>query len=239
MTRILGILNLTRDSFSDGGRYLDPETALRHARRLCDEGAWAIDLGAESTHPDAEEVSAAQEIDRLEPIVTALKRDGVRVSIDTYKPPVMRAALAWGAATLWFAAAPDLSAALPRAALCGLASSAFMSLNNSLIQLSVTTELRGRVMSAVMLMWGLMPLGVVPVSFLAERVGIAGALSASGAVLLLCIGLAALLLPALRRIDQGYRDRDLSDQTQRVDDARPSAGSAEAVRPPGGGQGER
>lgn len=152
---------------------------------------------------------------------------------------LLGAAFAWGAATLWFAVAPDLSAALPRAALCGLASSAFMSLNNSLIQLSVSTELRGRVMSAVMLMWGLMPLGVVPVSFLAERVGIAGALSASGAVLLLCVGLAALLLPALRRIDQGYRDEDLVEQAQRVDEARPSAGPAGAVRPPGGGQGER
>ncbi len=92
--KILGIVNLTRDSFSDGGRYLDADAALTHARRLLADGADSVDLGAESTNPDGESVSADEEIRRLTPVVTALKRDGARVSIDTYKPAVMRAMLA-------------------------------------------------------------------------------------------------------------------------------------------------
>ncbi len=95
--RLLGIVNLTRDSFSDGGRFLEPAAAIEHARRLTRDGAWAIDLGAESTHPDAEDVSAEQEIQRLTPVIRALKADGMRVSVDTYKADVMRAALALGA----------------------------------------------------------------------------------------------------------------------------------------------
>ncbi len=97
MTRILGILNLTRDSFSDGGRFLDSPDAVSHGHALAAAGAWAIDLGAESTHPDAEEVSTDEEIRRLEAVGPALKRQGLRISVDTYKPDVMRAALAWGA----------------------------------------------------------------------------------------------------------------------------------------------
>lgn len=95
--RLLGILNLTRDSFSDGGRYLDPDSAIAHGRQLARDGAWAVDIGAESTHPDAEEVSAEQEIARLTPVIRALKAEGIRISVDTYKAEVMRAALALGA----------------------------------------------------------------------------------------------------------------------------------------------
>lgn len=94
--QILGIVNLTRDSFSDGGRYLDAECALAHARRLVADGADLVDLGAESTNPDGESVSANEEIRRLTPVAAALKRDGVAVSIDTYKPSVMQAMLALG-----------------------------------------------------------------------------------------------------------------------------------------------
>jgi len=94
--QILGILNITRDSFSDGGWYLAPDRALAHARQLVADGADIIDIGAESTHPDAEDVPAAEEIARLVPVIAALRADGVRVSVDTYKPAVMRAVLDLG-----------------------------------------------------------------------------------------------------------------------------------------------
>lgn len=94
--QILGILNITRDSFSDGGRYLAPDHALAHARQLVADGADIIDIGAESTHPDAEDVPAAEEIARLTPVIAALRTDGVCVSVDTHKPAVMRAVLDLG-----------------------------------------------------------------------------------------------------------------------------------------------
>lgn len=96
ITKILGILNLTRDSFSDGGLYLAPGDATAHARRLIADGADIIDLGAESTHPDAEDVSAEEEVARLEPVLRQLKNEGLRLSVDTYKPAVMRRAAALG-----------------------------------------------------------------------------------------------------------------------------------------------
>ena len=95
--QILGIVNITRDSFSDGGRYLDPSAALAHARALRAAGADVLDLGAESTHPDSADVSAAEECARLAPVLTALKAEGAVVSVDTSKPAVMRFALANGA----------------------------------------------------------------------------------------------------------------------------------------------
>ena len=85
-----------------------------------------------------------------------------------------------------------------------------MSLNNSLIQLSVVDAMRGRVMSVVMMMWGLMPIGVIPISFLAEATGIAGALQASSVVLVVVTILAAAFLPALRAIDRGGSDESMS-----------------------------
>jgi len=94
--QILGILNVTRDSFSDGGRYLTPEQAITHGRQLVADGADIIDIGAQATNPDAEEVSADEEIRRLTPVVAALRQEGVRVSIDTWKPAVMRAMLHLG-----------------------------------------------------------------------------------------------------------------------------------------------
>lgn len=96
MTRILGILNLTRDSFSDGGRFLEPDVALAHARQLVADGADAVDLGAESSHPDSEDVSAEEEIARLTPVIETLKAEDVCVSVDTYKPAVLRHVLALG-----------------------------------------------------------------------------------------------------------------------------------------------
>ena len=94
--RILGIVNVTRDSFSDGGACLEPEAALAHARGLVADGADIIDLGAESTHPDAEDVPADVEIARLTPLIARLKGDGLAVSVDTYKPAVIRRVLSLG-----------------------------------------------------------------------------------------------------------------------------------------------
>ena len=98
--RVMGIVNVTPDSFSDGGRFLDRERALAHARRLLDEGADIVDIGGESTRPGAAPVGEAEEIDRVVPIVEALAADGALVSIDTMKPAVMRAAVAAGAAMI-------------------------------------------------------------------------------------------------------------------------------------------
>ncbi|HVF65329.1 MAG TPA: dihydropteroate synthase [Casimicrobiaceae bacterium] len=96
----MGILNVTPDSFSDGGRYFDCERALDHARRMVADGADLIDVGGESTRPGAEPVDEAAELDRVLPIVSSLFREGVLVSIDTSKPRVMREAVGAGAAMI-------------------------------------------------------------------------------------------------------------------------------------------
>ena len=96
---VMGILNITADSFYDGGR-LDTGAALAHARRMIADGARIIDIGGESTRPGATPVDEAQEIARVIPIVSALARDGICVSIDTMKPAVMRAALDAGASMI-------------------------------------------------------------------------------------------------------------------------------------------
>jgi dihydropteroate synthase len=98
--RVMGIVNVTPDSFSDGGRLRDPAKAIEHARRLRDEGADVVDVGGESTRPGAMPVSDAEELDRVLPVVEALARDGALVSVDTTKPAVMRAAVAAGAAMI-------------------------------------------------------------------------------------------------------------------------------------------
>lgn len=95
--RIFGIVNVTRDSFSDGGRFLASDAALEHADELLAGGADVLDLGAESTHPDSEDVSAEEEILRLAPVVAALVAKGAEVSIDTTKASVMTAMVAAGA----------------------------------------------------------------------------------------------------------------------------------------------
>ncbi len=100
MVGIFGIVNVTRDSFSDGGRFLAGDRALAHAEALLAAGADVLDLGAESTHPDAEDVPAAVEIERLEPLVRTLVARGATVSIDTCKPAVIAHLAALGA-TFW------------------------------------------------------------------------------------------------------------------------------------------
>jgi dihydropteroate synthase len=96
----MGIVNVTPDSFSDGGRFLDPRAAVAHAHRLIGEGADILDFGAESTRPGAQPVSAQQEIERLLPVLDALSDAPLPVSVDTMKPEVMRAVLAHGAAMI-------------------------------------------------------------------------------------------------------------------------------------------
>ena len=95
--RVMGILNVTPDSFSDGGMFVDRERALDHARRMVADGADIIDIGGESTRPGAVPVAVDVELARVVHLVDVLAREGIRVSVDTYKPAVMRAALAAGA----------------------------------------------------------------------------------------------------------------------------------------------
>lgn len=96
-TQVMGVLNVTPDSFSDGGRYFDHEAAVAHGRRLLEEGAEWIDVGGESTRPGAQAVPAEEELRRVLPVVRALSEQGARVSIDTRKAEVARAAVAAGA----------------------------------------------------------------------------------------------------------------------------------------------
>lgn len=94
---IMGIVNVTPDSFSDGGRFIDPARAIAHARQLIAEGADIIDIGGESTRPGATPVSPQEEMDRVIPVIEGLKDCGKLVSIDTRHAATMRAALAAGA----------------------------------------------------------------------------------------------------------------------------------------------
>ncbi len=99
--KVMGIVNATPDSFSDGGRFLAPAAALEHARRLIADGADLLDVGAESTRPGAEPVSAETEIERIAPLIAALRQEtDIPISVDTMKPDVARAAMAAGA-TIW------------------------------------------------------------------------------------------------------------------------------------------
>ena len=96
MGTVMGILNVTPDSFSDGGRFLDHVAALEHGRQLIDEGASIVDVGGESTRPGAAPVGVDEELARVLPVVAGLA-DDVRVSIDTRHEAVARAAVASGA----------------------------------------------------------------------------------------------------------------------------------------------
>jgi dihydropteroate synthase len=88
---LMGILNITPDSFSDGGKYLDFNEALKHAHTLIEEGVDIIDIGGESTRPGSEPVSADKELKRITPIIEALKKESnIAISVDTYKPEVMK-----------------------------------------------------------------------------------------------------------------------------------------------------
>ena len=122
MTTVMGIVNVTPDSFSDGGRYLDSTAAIAHGRELIGDGADILDIGGESTRPGAAEVSAADEKARVLPVIEALAADGARISVDTSKAEVAAAALAAGAAIVNDVTAlgdPEM-AAVCAAAGCGL-----------------------------------------------------------------------------------------------------------------------
>jgi dihydropteroate synthase len=96
----MGIVNVTPNSFSDGGRFFDTAGAIAQGLRLRDEGADLVDVGGESTRPGAQAVPLEEELRRVIPVIEALVREGVRVSVDTMKPEVMRAALASGCAVV-------------------------------------------------------------------------------------------------------------------------------------------
>lgn len=97
-TYVCGILNVTPDSFSDGGRYSDPQRALEHARQMIWEGAALIDIGGESTRPGYQGVTAEEERKRILPVITALRRESdIPISVDTVKAEVAEAALDAGA----------------------------------------------------------------------------------------------------------------------------------------------
>jgi dihydropteroate synthase len=97
---VMGVVNVTPDSFSDGGRHFDAAAARAHGERLIDEGADLLDIGGESTRPGAADVPEDEELRRVLPLVEALAGRGVPLSVDTSKPGVMRAALAAGAAII-------------------------------------------------------------------------------------------------------------------------------------------
>jgi dihydropteroate synthase len=94
---VMGIVNVTPDSFSDGGLHLQRESAIAHAQRLIAEGADMLDIGGESTRPGARPVSIQEELDRVLPVIEGLRGAPVPISIDTFKPDVMQAAIAAGA----------------------------------------------------------------------------------------------------------------------------------------------
>jgi dihydropteroate synthase len=94
----MGVVNVTPDSFSDGGLFLDPEAAIAHGRKMAAEGASILDVGGESTRPGAEPVSPEEELARVEPVVRSLAAGQAAVSIDTSKATVAEAALDAGAA---------------------------------------------------------------------------------------------------------------------------------------------
>jgi dihydropteroate synthase len=95
--KIMGIVNVTPDSFSDGGEFLDPERAIAHGRELAAEGADVLDVGGESTRPGAQAVDAGEEVLRVQPVIEALAPEGTPISIDTSKAVVAEAALDAGA----------------------------------------------------------------------------------------------------------------------------------------------
>ena len=95
--QIMGIVNVTPDSFSDGGRFDSHESAIAQGRRLAADGAHIVDVGGESTRPGAESISVRSEIERVVPVISTLSDEGITVSVDTSKPEVMEAAVAAGA----------------------------------------------------------------------------------------------------------------------------------------------
>lgn len=115
----MGVVNVTPDSFSDGGQLYDTQAAISHALKLSEQGADILDVGGESTRPGATAVPVDEEIGRVVPVIEALAREGCLVSVDTRKPEVMRAALAAGAVMVNDVAALQASDAMEAVAASG------------------------------------------------------------------------------------------------------------------------
>ncbi|MBI3480862.1 MAG: dihydropteroate synthase [Nitrosomonadales bacterium] len=115
---VMGIVNVTPDSFSDGGLHLQRDAALAHAHQLIAEGADMLDIGGESTRPGAQPVSVQQELDRVLPVIEGLHGAPLPISVDTFKPEVMQAAIAAGAQMV-----NDINALQDEAALHAVAAS--------------------------------------------------------------------------------------------------------------------
>src|SRR2546430_9697989 len=95
--QLMGVINVTPDSFSDGGAFIEPDAAVTHGKRLVAEGADILDIGGESTRPGADPVSEDEELWRVKPVLEGLVDSGATLSIDTMKPGVAKAALELGA----------------------------------------------------------------------------------------------------------------------------------------------
>ena len=120
---LMGIVNCTTDSFSDGGQFADATAALRHCEQLLREGADILDLGAESSRPGASPLPLAEELARLKPIVEVALGFGVPISIDTYKPAVMQAMLDLGADIIndiWALRQPQAAQTIAQYPQCGV-----------------------------------------------------------------------------------------------------------------------
>jgi dihydropteroate synthase len=120
---VMGIVNATPDSFSDGGRYDDAKAAIAHAERLVSDGADILDVGGESTRPGAQVVPAEQELSRLVPVLQELLRWQIPISVDTYKPEVMHAVLDLGidiVNDIWALRQPGALAAVAPHPRCGV-----------------------------------------------------------------------------------------------------------------------
>lgn len=121
--QVMGIVNVTPDSFSDGGTHASPAAALAHAERLLHEGAQILDIGGESSRPGSPPLPLAEELDRVLPVVREAVRLGVPVSVDTYKPEVMQAVLDLGADIvndIWALRRPGALAAVAAHPSCGV-----------------------------------------------------------------------------------------------------------------------
>jgi len=121
--QVMGIVNVTPDSFSDGGRYGSTAAALRHCEQLLKEGADILDIGGESTRPGSPAVPLDEELSRVVPLVREAVTLGVPISVDTYKPEVMRAVLDLGADIvndIWALRQPGAAAAVAAHPQCGV-----------------------------------------------------------------------------------------------------------------------
>ena len=121
--RVMGIVNVTPDSFSDGGQHAMPARALQHCEKLLADGAHILDIGGESTRPGAIPLPLDEELERVVPVVREAVKLGVPVSVDTYKPEVMRAVLDLGADIIndiWALRQPDAASVVAAHAHCGV-----------------------------------------------------------------------------------------------------------------------